>query len=215
MQKNNRMIYQIDETRDKILEIAEDMFIDKGLYETKMKDLAVAIGISRTSLYRYYRDKLDLSLAIVRLRMNEINDNERVEKQTASLSDGLSKVETLLRTRWLSPELKDTYRFLAEFDAYYSGSRIPDGFREKMEEVLNENRVDHLLISYLQEGQKDGTIRKDQELMMMEKVLINGVRSLHHRLILRGAILVEMDLADLDFMMDEYLKILMSGIESS
>ena len=43
--RTERMIYQISETRNKILEHAEKMFIEKGLFETTMSNLAQTIGI--------------------------------------------------------------------------------------------------------------------------------------------------------------------------
>lgn len=208
----DRMIYQIDETRNRILEVAEKMFIKKGLFETKMKDLAEVIGISRTSLYRYYRDKLDLSLSIVVSLLQEINNNE-IHPQIDSLPDGISRVEYLLKKRWLSPEHSESYRFLAEFDAYYSGSRIPDGFREKMEKALSAI-WDNSLEDYIKEGQNDGSICPDLDIKLISEILPNAIRSLHQRLILRGDILVEISRVDLEAIMDEYLKILLKGIQN-
>ncbi|MCB1729979.1 MAG: helix-turn-helix transcriptional regulator, partial [Halieaceae bacterium] len=60
---SQRMVYQTEETRRKILVAAEAMFIEKGFFDTQMKDVAAAIGISRNSLYRYFHDKGDLGYA--------------------------------------------------------------------------------------------------------------------------------------------------------
>ncbi len=103
------MIYQIDETRNKILEAAEETFVKNGLYETKMKDLALSIGISRTSLYRYYRDKLDLSLAIVRRLMDVINDDERIEAASPRFSLSPSVYLSPSRHRHLSQPSLPTF----------------------------------------------------------------------------------------------------------
>ena len=50
--------------------------------------------------------------------------------------------------------------FFAEFDAYYSGSRIPEGFRKTMDGALSPLK-DLLLEQYIREGQEDGSIRND------------------------------------------------------
>jgi AcrR family transcriptional regulator len=59
------MIDQTDETREKIVASALDLFTASGFADTQMTDIARAIGMSRTSLYRYFRDKLELSIVIV------------------------------------------------------------------------------------------------------------------------------------------------------
>ena len=62
--QHTRMIYQTDETRERILSMAIRLFVERGLFATQMQDIAAEVGISRTSLYRYFRDKFDLATAI-------------------------------------------------------------------------------------------------------------------------------------------------------
>ncbi|MDC7222319.1 MAG: helix-turn-helix domain containing protein [Spirochaetales bacterium] len=212
--KSERMIYQIDETREKILEKAEEMLITEGLFATTMSHLAKAVGISRTSLYRYFRDKLDLSLAILVIRMRDIARYEELSKEVEHLPDGISRIEMYMKRRWLDREHNNSYRFFAEFDAYYSGSRIQEGFREKMEEAMVPY-YDYPLENFIVEGQEDGSIRRDLSVKHLHEILMNGVRSFHQRLILRGKILVEFkEEEDLDVVMDEFLRIMIDGIRS-
>ncbi len=211
--KTERMIYQISETRNRILEHAETMFIEEGLFETTMSNLANTIGISRTSLYRYYRDKLELSLAIVVKRLKELNFNVDFKTEADKLTDGFSRVSYLLKRRWLEPGYEETYRFFAEFDAYYSGSRIPLGFRSKMDEALTPLK-DVLLEQYIREGQEDRSIRTDLSDHLIHEIVGNGIRSFHQRLILRGNVLVDIPPEDLEIIMDEYHKVLMDGIRN-
>lgn len=212
--KSERMIYQTDETREKILETAETMMLHDGLFATTMSHLAREVGISRTSLYRYYRDKLDLSLAILVIRLNDIARFEEIRAEVQSLPDGINRLTAYLRKRWLDPEHIQSYRFLAEFDAYYSGSRIPEGLRQKMEEVMVPF-YDYPLEEFIKAGQADGSIRTDISMQHLHEILMNGVRSFHQRLLIRGKILVEFKPEDdLDFVMSEYLKILIDGIRN-
>ena len=209
--KTERMIYQIDETREKILEYAEKRFIDKGLFETTMSSIAKGTGLSRTSLYRYFRDKLELSLTIVVKRLEQIGDNSIIKPHADQLPDGISRVGYLLKERWLNDKYDASYRFFAEFDAYYSGSRIPEGFRSVMEQAILPVE-DWLLGQYIKEGQEDGSIRKDMEGELIHEILGNGIRSFHQRMILRGKILVDIPLQNLEIIMDEYHRVLIDGI---
>lgn len=212
--KTERMIYQVDETRDKILEVAEKMFIEKGFDATKMKDLADEIEISRTSLYRYFRDKFDLSFAIVEVLLRDIwATNEKIASSLEILPTALEKIEALLRAKWLSEDKVLAYRFLAEFDAHYSGSRINEDFRAKMVDTLQENVQDGLLISYLEEGIADGSIRSDIPVRLLSAIIVNGLRAMHQRIVLRGNVLVEFEQNELDSILDIFVNMLLQGIE--
>lgn len=213
-QNKARMIYQTEETRNKILDIAEKTFIKKGLFETTMKDLAVAIGISRASLYRYYQDKLDLSLAIMGKIVNELLSTEVMPAKLEKLPDGISKLEFYLREVWLSDSKIDTYRFLAEFDAYFSGFRIPAGFRQKLQKIIKTSKLD-TMIDFIKQGIKDGSVRKNLNMELVPEIILNAVRSLQQRLILRGNVLIELNENDLGKVMDEYIIILMNGIRNN
>ena len=70
-----RMIYQTDETRTRILSVARTLFTEKGLFDTQMIDIAAVLEMSRTTLYRYYRDKLDLALAILHILILEVHES--------------------------------------------------------------------------------------------------------------------------------------------
>ncbi len=210
--KTERMIYQIDETRDKILEYAEKRFIEKGLFETTMSSIAKGTGLSRTSLYRYFRDKLELSLTIVVKRLEQIGDDSYIRPQADQLPDGISRVGYLLKERWMNSQYDDSYRFLAEFDAYYSGSRIPEGFRTVMEKAMVPV-LDKLLRRYIQEGQADGTIRTDMDVELIQEILGNGIRSFQQRMILRGKILVDIPLENLGIITEKYHRVLLDGIK--
>ena len=210
--KTERMIYQIDETRDKILEYAEKRFIEKGLFETTMSSIAKGTGLSRTSLYRYFRDKLELSLTIVVKRLEQIGDDSYIQPQADQLPDGISRVGYLLKERWMNSRYDDSYRFLAEFDAYYSGSRIPEGFRTVMEKAMVPV-LDKLLRRYIKEGQEDGTIRTDMDVELIQEILGNGIRSFQQRMILRGKILVDIPLENLGIITEKYHRVLLDGIK--
>jgi AcrR family transcriptional regulator len=210
--KPERMIYQIDETRQKILASAETIFINEGFFAATMSHIAKSVGLSRTSLYRYYRDKMDLSLAIITIRMKDIAQYKELEEEADSLSSSLKRIEHYMSKRWMNPDHIKSYRFFAEFDAYYSGSRIKEGFREIMEEAMDPY-YDYPLEKYIKEGREDGSIRTDISVKHLHEIIMNGIRSFHQRLILRGKLLVEFSIEeDLDLVMDEYLRILIDGI---
>jgi AcrR family transcriptional regulator len=56
-------------TRERILDIALDLFVDKGYEATSLREIAEAMGFSKAALYYHFRSKTDIFLAL-HLRMH-------------------------------------------------------------------------------------------------------------------------------------------------
>jgi len=204
-----RMIYQTDQTRSKILVVARALFTERGLFDTQMLDVAAALGMSRTTLYRYFQDKLDLALAIVQILMAEITGAWTDPGPGHTSRD---KVGLYLKRVWADGGSYAAHlRYFAEFDAFFSGARIPDGFREKMAASLPKEG-DPVLLSLLKEGQADGSIRRDLEPHLAMATLLNTVRGLQQRIELRGEVLVELWPREAQKLIDEAISYLLRGI---
>ena len=54
------------ETRESILDAAEDVFFDKGVSNTSLNDVAVAAGVTRGAIYWHFKNKADLFDAMCR-----------------------------------------------------------------------------------------------------------------------------------------------------
>jgi len=205
-----RMIYQTDETRSKILVVARNLFTEKGLFDTQMLDIATAMGMSRTTLYRYFQDKLDLALAIVAILMEEIQ-NAWDDPGPGPGRTARDRVGLYLKRVWVGPGPYSAHlRYFAEFDAFFSGARIPEGFREKMAASLPKEG-DPVLVSLLAEGLVDGSIR-DLDPHLAMATLLNLVRGLQQRIELRGEVLIELRPHEAEKLIDEAISYLLRGI---
>jgi AcrR family transcriptional regulator len=204
------MVYQTDETRAKILSVARALFTDRGLFDTQMLDVAAALGMSRTTLYRYYRDKLDLALAILGILMVEVQGSWT--DPGPSHGSARDRLELYFRQTWTDEgPFAAHLRYFAEFDAFFSGSRIPEGFKEKMLALIPADE-DPVLRRLIIEGQRDGSIRRDLDPYLAMGTLLNTVRGLQQRVVLRGEVLVELRPAEAGRLIDELLTYLLKGI---
>ena len=216
MQTKARMIFQTAETRRLILDTAWKLFMEKGFFDTQMKDVAAATGLSRTSLYRYYADKSDLAMALAERIFDELMANTawKEERQTAEKPlTGLEAISLYLKRHWLSPKFHDQFVFLAEFDAYFSGSRIPEGFVESLRRIMHTDRDLQLEALFL-EALEDGSLRPDLDLHLAMATVLNSVRGLQQRLLLRGNALVEVKPNELEKMPDELVDYLIAGLRN-
>jgi len=207
---SRRMIYQTPETRERILSVAQELFTERGLFDTQMKDVAAAVAISRTSLYRYFQDKQDLAMAILERLAVEM-DPYGAEESPPSHRTGLERAIGILRRTWLAARYSRHVKYMAEFDAFFSGPRVPADFRERVARALHKGQAEPLTES-IAEGIADGSIRSDIDPHLAAVTLLNAIRGLQQRILLRGNTLVELKEGDLDDMMEEALSYLTRGI---
>ena len=208
-----RMIYQVDETRDRILTEARRMFIDRGLYEVQMQDIAKSVGLSRASLYRYFEDKFDLALGVLSAIWKELSDDWDARK-AETLAEGktaLERAALYLKGFWLNPQSEARLHFLAEFDAFYSGARIPEDFIPRLRAIFTEDATSVLAV-FLEEGIGDGSVREDIDSRLASVTVLNAVRGLQQRVSLRGRALIETDGREVPTMTDELVRILVDGL---
>ena len=61
-------------TRDKLIEIARQLFAHKGIENTTMNDIASASDKGRRTIYTYFRSKRDIYNAVVKTESDKIID---------------------------------------------------------------------------------------------------------------------------------------------
>lgn len=209
--KNKRMIYTTDETRSRILASSMNLFLERGLFDTQMTDIAASVGISRSSLYRYYKDKVDLASAILERVLDEVGAKSREAVERRPDATGIEKLRLCFEASFAMRALVKQFRFIAEYDYFFSGSRIPADFRKKLFKALHGQRGEDIE-RYIEEGQLDGTIRKDIDPHLAMVTSYNALRGLQQRVILRGKALVELQGNERSTMTEEMIRYLIDAL---
>jgi AcrR family transcriptional regulator len=60
-----RKEWEREKRRDRIVDISEELIIKRGLDSVTFEDIAAATGYTKRTMYHYFRDKEELSLAVV------------------------------------------------------------------------------------------------------------------------------------------------------
>ncbi|MFL5956615.1 MAG: TetR/AcrR family transcriptional regulator, partial [Solirubrobacterales bacterium] len=60
-------------TRERILDVALDLFVRKGYAETSLREIAAELGFSKAALYYHFESKQDILLALHR-RVHSLTD---------------------------------------------------------------------------------------------------------------------------------------------
>ncbi|CAN5197150.1 TetR family transcriptional regulator [soil metagenome] len=84
-------------TRDEILKVALDLFTEKGFEGTSIRDIAEALGMTKSSLYYHFVNKDDIVASLMRDRAGEVAELIEWIEQHAEL-DGLLRAAAL---HWL------------------------------------------------------------------------------------------------------------------
>jgi len=205
-------VYTIDETRNRILESALLLFEKQGLPDTQMMDVAKEANISRGSLYRYYRSKLDLALGVLDFAQSK-NAELFYDMTKKLLEEDLCGLERLFKFFVYISRMDDNGQrdFVAQFDYFYSRLNVPKDFAHLVEPHLN-SRWKQVLNSIIQEGKQDGSIDDTLDNHMLYVTIINSIFALSQRIIMRRDLLLELEDGDAVNVVELHAKLLFRGM---
>ena len=86
----------ITKTRQKLLEVARELFAHKGLEATTMNDIAAASGRGRRTLYTYFRNKEEIYYAVIEEELERLS--EKMDEVASMDVEPEEKVFTLIYT---------------------------------------------------------------------------------------------------------------------
>ncbi len=86
----------ITKTRQKLLEVARELFAHKGLEATTMNDIAAASGRGRRTLYTYFRNKEEIYYAVIEEELERLS--EKMDEVVSMDVEPEEKIFTLIYT---------------------------------------------------------------------------------------------------------------------
>lgn len=86
----------ITKTRQKLLEVARELFAHKGLEATTMNDIAAASGRGRRTLYTYFRNKEEIYYAVIEEELKRLS--EKMDEVAVMDVESEEKIFTLIYT---------------------------------------------------------------------------------------------------------------------
>jgi len=152
----------LDELRAKIPEVAFKMYAERGIEAVSMQNIADAMGIGFTTMYRYYGKKSALVIEVAAKKWNEYA--EKVEKKYAELGgpsfSGKQELEFYIDSYIeLYKHHKDLLKFNRNFDIYVIEERPTVGEMQIYYDAVNFFK-DKFHVAFLK-GVADKTIRTD------------------------------------------------------
>ena len=143
-----------DERKIQIINAAEDVFTKKGFDQARMDDIAEETGLSKGTLYLYFKSKDDLIIAILdRMIQREFKQLENLNQDELSATDTIWKITDLLT--------KDILGWLRLIPIVYQFLAL--AFRNKYVQLALKkyiNRYLDILVPIIQRGVEAGEFRQ-------------------------------------------------------
>jgi AcrR family transcriptional regulator len=145
-----------------IMDAGHQLFLERGIVAVEMKDISAAARISRATLYRYFSSKQELAFAILKHEATtQLIPKYRSEREML-VGNGYEKfsqfVEQLVNAYEQFP---DFFRYSAMVEYHYGqqlhAKEQANWYRELYAGLFLEDTP----VLFLQEGQRDGSVRRD------------------------------------------------------
>ncbi len=171
-----------DIRRKHIVSEAIGLFFEKSISEIKIKDVAEKSGVGEATFYRYFSNRATLIVACATRLQESVGQSYFA---TPSEGTGFEKLTSFYSAFSRAfAEHPEYYRFLSEFDAYCISQEVKglDEYSENMDVFKDA------YISFYEEGLKDGTVKKVEDVETFYYASTHALLSLCKKLASEGNI---------------------------
>jgi len=157
--------------RETLLNVAEDLFIQKGIEPVTIEDIVKAARITRPTLYKYFSSKEEMAVEIFKLVTAGWIEKDRTETWAIG-GTGYERVERFVLNHFnrLLENPRET-SFIAEFNHLYAKQWTPEQALAIIHETLSPEETD--LRAAIFDGQRDGSIRSEPDPELLIAMVFN------------------------------------------
>ena len=145
--ESNVTSHQRGEGRERILDEARALFLERGFASTSMQEIADAVGMTKPALYYHFKDKQDLLLAVLGREMEE---GHRAFGESLTRSESL---ETRLEegAAWAFSRIKgDIGRLMSDMHRVLPAERVT---QFKCEHPMPVDTITHVISEAIARGE--------------------------------------------------------------
>ena len=178
-----------DNQRERILEVAERLFIRDGIDGVNLSDIAREARMTRNTLYEYFPNKQEVAWAIFKKISGDRAARSAGPLQQAEGS-GFQHIQHLMLQMVEALETHPEHlRFIVEFNTLYAREGNPARVREIVEQAMGQGLG--LLTEMIRQGIRDGSIRPDVDPNLLSAAILNLLSGMNSRFALLGDLIQE------------------------
>lgn len=166
---------KLNQTKNKIIQVAKTLFTEMSVYKATMGDIAKAVQMSRRTLYMHFKSKEEIFQHVVEYQANLINEKLQKVADSALAPDRKLKLYILARFNVID-NLVGQNRYIRH-DFIFNNLRV-EQLRKRID--VKERQ---LLVQILQDG-KDQGLFNIHEPVSFSKTLLAMFKSLEQPFIM-------------------------------
>jgi TetR/AcrR family fatty acid metabolism transcriptional regulator len=159
IEKNNKY--------NQILEAAVRVFARQGFYQSTIAQIAKEAGVADGTIYLYFKNKDDILVQFFSYRTKQVFESFREEVDRAETS--ADKLRNLVR-RHLTEFQRDRDGAVVYQVETHQSSRLAENQIREMSQMYRD-----LISEIIEQGQQEGTIRKDLYVGLVKRFIIGAV----------------------------------------
>ena len=153
---------QKKQRRQNIIQAAKDLFLEQGVTNIQMQDVAAAAGVGIATLFRYFPKKEYLVVAATNVIIDEMaTDVGQIVEQTMPAYERIEQILDYYIGVARDPQL----RLAKFFDSFSLYEKIAEESPEQYAQYLfARSKLASILLGLAEQGKQDGSLRRDVDL---------------------------------------------------
>ena len=201
-------LHHRENQRERILEVAEGLFIRNGIDKVNLSTIARVARMTRNTVYEYFPNKQEVAWSI----LQKIFSQSKTGIPAAQTGSGLQRIEGFMLGMVSKLQNNpDHMRFIVEFNALYAREVSSDRMRQLTGRSKGEDDIARLI----EEGIADGSIRPDLDPALVSSAIWNMLSAMNARFGLLGALIQQEYDQPVEAIYHEICRVFLRGIQSN
>jgi len=150
---------------ERIIQGGEELFLKAGIKSVTMDDIARHLGMSKKTIYQFFKDKNELVMALVRKKVGEDKDH-----MSAILGKSENVIEEMINMMKCSEEIFSRINPIVVHDMQ---KYHPDAWQQF--QTFKTDVLVHTLEQLLSKGIKQGYVRPDIDVKILARMRVSQV----------------------------------------
>jgi AcrR family transcriptional regulator len=151
--------------KQRIIEGGEELFLKAGIKSVTMDDIARHLGMSKKTIYQFFKDKNELVIALVKKKLQDDED-----QMSAIISQSGNVIEEMINMMKCSEDIFSRINpiVIHDMQKYH-----PDAWKQFQN--FKSGVLIHTLEQLLSKGIKQGYLRPDIDVKILARMRVNQV----------------------------------------